>query len=260
MAKKMYKLSNSDKTTFYTPDEVKAIPAPASTRPEEREFVVDSGASVHMTSKKKELISEETDTVKGSRTPLRYWLPGEKCTPTRRHKCSFTIKIYSWLCTYSRKRQQSYRLEDSAKTTDTPFEWVSGQRPRLTKDGKSIICKTDNFVPLVVPGLSANSGSVSSSTSPSQDSWRREVEIAAGNSMRPASSSSSGSVLERSDEEASGIWCDPPKTQNKNKKEGWQEKFGRPFWQIFLSGWRSSKEILWTQNCLHPHAVLRNQV
>ena len=36
-------------------------------------------------------------------------------------------------------------------------EWVSGQEPRLTKHGKSIICKTDNFVPLVVPGLSANS-------------------------------------------------------------------------------------------------------
>ena len=31
-------------------------------------------------------------------------------------------------------------------------EWTSGQKPRLTKDGKSIICKTDNFVPLVVPG------------------------------------------------------------------------------------------------------------
>ena len=35
-------------------------------------------------------------------------------------------------------------------------EWVSGQKPRVTKDEKSIICKTDNFVPLVVPGLSTN--------------------------------------------------------------------------------------------------------
>ena len=42
------------------------------------------------------------------------------------------------------------------------FGWVSGQKPRLTKEGKTIICKTDNFVPLVVPGLSINSGSVSS--------------------------------------------------------------------------------------------------
>ena len=31
------------------------------------------------------------------------------------------------------------------------FEWVSGQTPRLTKKVKTIVCKTDNFVPLVVP-------------------------------------------------------------------------------------------------------------
>ena len=41
------------------------------------------------------------------------------------------------------------------------FEWVSGQEPRLTREGKSIICKTDNFVPLVVPRLSVNYGSSS---------------------------------------------------------------------------------------------------
>ena len=31
------------------------------------------------------------------------------------------------------------------------YEWVCGQKPRLTKEGKTIVCKTDNFVPLVVP-------------------------------------------------------------------------------------------------------------
>ena len=41
-------------------------------------------------------------------------------------------------------------------------EWVSGQKPRLTKDGKSIICKTDNIVFLVFPGLSTNPESSSS--------------------------------------------------------------------------------------------------
>ena len=68
------------------------------------------------------------------------------------------------------------------------YEWVSGQEPRLTNNGKSITCKTDNFVPLVAPRLSTNSGSDSSSTSPPQDS----------------SSSPSGSVSERSDELATG--------------------------------------------------------
>ena len=39
-------------------------------------------------------------------------------------------------------------------------KWVSGQKQRLTKEGKTIVCKTDNFVPLVVPGLSTGSGSI----------------------------------------------------------------------------------------------------
>ena len=77
-----------------------------------------------------------------------------------------------------------YRLENSAKNMDIPCEWDSGKQPRLTKEGKTIVCKTDNFVPLVVPGLSASSGSNSSTTSISQDS----------------SSTSSSPATERSDE------------------------------------------------------------
>ena len=49
------------------------------------------------------------------------------------------------------------------------YEWVSGEKPRLIKEGKTIVCKTNNFVPLVVPWLSTNSGSSSSSTSTLQD-------------------------------------------------------------------------------------------
>ena len=80
------------------------------------------------------------------------------------------------------------------------YEWVSGQEPRLTKEGKTIISKTDNFVPLVVAGLSVNSGSSSSPTSLPHESLRPEAEQASGN--RAASSSSSGSVFERSDGQA----------------------------------------------------------
>ena len=46
---------------------------------------------------------------------------------------------------------------------------VSGQEPRLTKDGKTIIGKTENFVPLVVPDLSTGSGGNSSSTATLND-------------------------------------------------------------------------------------------
>ena len=49
----------------------KVVPLPTSTRPEEREFAVDSGASMHMMSKK-ELSTGEMDTVKKGPEPLQW--------------------------------------------------------------------------------------------------------------------------------------------------------------------------------------------
>ena len=83
LAKHTYKLKNADKATFYTPGRV--MPAPTSKRAELREFVVDSGASMHMMSKKT-LSSDELDTLR--RSCLQ---PTEKCIQTKRHKYSFTI-------------------------------------------------------------------------------------------------------------------------------------------------------------------------
>ena len=94
------------------------------------------------------------------------------------------------------------------------YEWVSSQKPRLTKDGKSIVCKIDNFVLLVVPWLSINPESSSSSASLSQDSLRQEAEQAPRELVQFASSSSSSSVLERSDEPASRRLVPFPEIQN----------------------------------------------
>ena len=44
------------------------------------------------------------------------------------------------------------------------YEWINGQKPHLIEDGIRIIFNTENFVPIVVPGLSSSS-SASSSTS-----------------------------------------------------------------------------------------------
>ena len=78
---------------------------------------------------------------------------------------------------------------------------VSGQKPRLTKEVMTIMCKTENFVPLAVPGLSATSGSNSSSTSTLQDF------------------SSTSPAEERSDDLVPGRSSGSlPKTQNQNKK------------------------------------------
>ena len=37
------------------------------------------------------------------------------------------------------------------------YEWINGQRPHLILDGIPIRCNTENFVLIVVPGLSASS-------------------------------------------------------------------------------------------------------
>ena len=54
--------------TFYSPAEAGIMPAPSSNKPEERQFVVDSGASMHM-SRKKELSSGELDTPRDREPP-----------------------------------------------------------------------------------------------------------------------------------------------------------------------------------------------
>ena len=43
------------------------------------------------------------------------------------------------------------------------YEWINGQKPHLIKDGIRIICNTENFVPIVVPGLTSSSSASSSS-------------------------------------------------------------------------------------------------
>ena len=52
------------------------------------------------------------------------------------------------------------------------YEWIISQKPHLIKNGIRIPCNTENFVPIVVPGLSSSSsGSSSTSKTPSrQDS------------------------------------------------------------------------------------------
>ena len=52
LAENIYKLKGKEKAAFYFPAEEWVLPAASTKEPEEREFVVDSGASMHMVSKK----------------------------------------------------------------------------------------------------------------------------------------------------------------------------------------------------------------
>ena len=63
------------------------------------------------------------------------------------------------------------------------YEWINGQKPHLIENGIRIQCNTENFVPIVVPGLSTSSfSSLPSSTSMTPS--RQEID-------HPTSSSSS---------------------------------------------------------------------
>ena len=67
LAKNVFKLKEHQRATFFSSPENRCLPA-SSLEPEEREFVVDSGASMHMISKK-DLSDAEMDTLTKSCSP-----------------------------------------------------------------------------------------------------------------------------------------------------------------------------------------------
>ena len=71
------------------------------------------------------------------------------------------------------------------------YEWINGLKPHLIKDGIRIICNTENFVPIVVPGLT-------SSSSTSSSSLRTPIKQESHSSSSSSSSPSSPTVGEMS--------------------------------------------------------------
>ena len=64
------------------------------------------------------------------------------------------------------------------------YEWINGQKPHLVRDGTRIICNTENFVPIVVPGLSSSS---SASSSSSRTPMKQESHSSSSSSSSPYS-------------------------------------------------------------------------
>ena len=63
------------------------------------------------------------------------------------------------------------------------YEWINGQKPHLIKDGIRIICNTENFVPIVVPGLSSSSSGPSST---SKTPLKQESHSSSSSSSSPS--------------------------------------------------------------------------
>ena len=87
------------------------------------------------------------------------------------------------------------------------YEWINGQKPHLIKNGIRIQCNTENFVPIVVPGLSASSSS-GSDQSTSRTLSRQESHCStssSSSSSSPTVTSSGNDTRERENQIESDI-------------------------------------------------------
>ena len=83
------------------------------------------------------------------------------------------------------------------------YEWIHGQKPHLIKNGIQIPCNSENFFPIVVPGLSSSSsGSTSTSKTPSKQESHSSSSSSASSSSPTVSEIQ---IREREDEINSDI-------------------------------------------------------
>ena len=182
LARSVLEFKEHESATFFSPSENRCLPA-STLKPEEREFVVDSGASMHMISKK-DLSNAEMDTLTKS------------CSPTIVITANGEVQTHEEAIVYVKDLdifltmkvlENTPAVLSLGKLCDEnaySFEWINGQKPHLIKDGFRIICNTENFVPIVVPGLSSlSSGSSSTSRTP----MKQESHSSSSSSSSPSS-------------------------------------------------------------------------
>ena len=157
LAKSVLKLKEQERATFFSPSENRCLPA-SNVKHEEREFVVDSGASMHTISKK-DLNYAEMDTLTKS------------CSPTTVITANGEVQTHEEATVYVKELDFFLTMK---VLEDTPavlslgklcgehgysYEWINGQKPHLISNGIRIQCNTEDFVPIVVSGLSSSSSS-----------------------------------------------------------------------------------------------------
>ena len=187
LAKHALKLKEHERATFFSPSENRCLPA-SNLKTEEREFVVDSGASMHMISKK-DFSDAEMDTLTKSCSPtIVITANGE--VQTHEEATVYVNELDTFLT--MKVLENTPAVLSLGKLCDEngySYEWINGQKTHLIKDGIRIQCTTENFVPIVVPGLSrSSSGSTSTSKTPSKQESH--------SSSSSSSSSSSPTVSE----------------------------------------------------------------
>ena len=208
LAKNVLKLKEHERATFFSPSENRCLQA-STLKPEEREFVVDSGASMHMIIKK-DLSNAEMDTLTKS------------CIPTIVITANGEVQTHEEAIVYVKELEKFLTMKvlhntpaelSLGKLCDEngySYEWINGQKPHLIKDGIRIICNTENFVPIVVPGLSSSScGSSSTLRTP----MKQESHSSSSSSSSP-SSPTVGEIQVRESEDAPNSDISPVPVSN----------------------------------------------
>ena len=157
----MFKLKEHESAAFFSSPENRCLPA-STLKPEEREFVDDSEASMHMISKK-DLSNAEMDTLTKSCSPTIVITDNGE-VQTQEEAIVYVKEVDMFLT--MKVLENTPAVLSLGKLCDEKgysYEWINGQKPHLIKDGIRIICNTENSAPIVVPGLSSPS-SASSST------------------------------------------------------------------------------------------------
>ena len=176
LAKNIVKLKEKHKTAFFSPSENWCLPAPSTLTPEEREFVVDSRASVHMISKK-DLNSAELETVTTSRSPTIV-ITANSEVQTNEEATVYVQELGTFLT--MKVLEDTPAVLSLRKLCDEhgySFEWINGQKPHLIKYGIRIQCNTANFVPIEVLTPLRQEIDYSRSSSSSSTSTPKTTEI-----------------------------------------------------------------------------------
>ena len=125
LAKSVLKLKEQERATFFSPSENRCLPA-STLKPEERKFVVDSGASMHMISKKG-LNSAEMETVTHREARRRFLQLMVKCRRMKRQRKMAKNWKNSWL----KVLEDTPAVLSLGKLCDehgNSYEWINGQK------------------------------------------------------------------------------------------------------------------------------------
>ena len=129
---KTFQAQRKDQVKFHSPAEEWVLPV-ASQELEEREFVVDSGGSMHMVSKR-DLNSAELETMRTSRSPTTVMTANGEVRPIVKRRKMSNNWTYSWQLCFL-KRHLGKLCEDRGFS----YHWTSSQEPHLTKKARDLI-------------------------------------------------------------------------------------------------------------------------